>query len=61
MTNEDAARRLDEVEALALRAREEGRELSPWVVIQVCEGRVHVQGSVPPLPHDRPDLQERGH
>lgn len=52
MTTEEALKRLDDVEALALKAREEGRELSPWAVIQVCEGRIVLPVKSPPLSHD---------
>jgi hypothetical protein len=58
MTMDEALKRLGDVEALATKAREEGRDLSPWTVIQICEGRMHLPGKVPPLPHDRPDLLE---
>lgn len=58
MTEREAAKRLHDVEALAFKAREEGRDLSPWTVIQICEGRIHLPEKTPPLPHDRPDLQE---
>ncbi|UTN91836.1 hypothetical protein SEA_STUFF_5 [Streptomyces phage Stuff] len=58
MTEREAQKRLADVEALACEAREKGSALSPWTVIQICEGRVSLPEKVRPLPHDRPDLQE---
>ncbi|WIC89232.1 hypothetical protein SEA_BOGOTA_5 [Streptomyces phage Bogota] len=58
MTEREAARRLADVEALACEAREKGSVLSPWMVIQICEGRERLPEKARPLPHDRPDLQE---
>lgn len=58
MTADEAQRRLQDVEALACEAREKGSALSPWMVIQICEGRMHLPEKARPLPHDRPDLLE---
>jgi hypothetical protein len=54
MTAREAAKRLADVERLALKAREEGRDLSPWAVIQVCEGLLTLPETVSPLSHDLP-------
>lgn len=54
MTAHEALRRLGDIERLALKAREEGRDLSAWAVIQVCEGRVRLPQTVAPLTHDLP-------
>ena len=55
MTDRDALKRLHDVERLAQKAREEGRDLSAWAVIQICEGRISLPETAPPLPHDLPD------
>ena len=55
-----AEERLREVEALAMRAREEGSDLNPWTVILICEDRWHPPARVRPLTHDRPDQVEQG-
>jgi hypothetical protein len=56
MTEREAQRRLADVETLACKAREEGRDLSAWAVIQICEGRIRLPEKVPPLSRELPDL-----
>lgn len=60
MTTEQAIQRIGEVEALAVRANEEGMPLSPLLVLAVCEGRFHL----PPaqhLSHDLPRPESADH
>lgn len=55
MTQDDAVRRIGELEALAVAANEEGMPLSPLLVLAVCEGRFHPPVKRRPLSRDLVD------